>query len=248
MSNVQPDSLVLQFELVCASFLSKIHSLALCGILMLAHFGHARNSSRWGSTDPPPKTENIGVTCVVARGRALFWQGECQGQTIKILRGVVRVVRLIEDGNRQVLAFYWPGDIVPVHALSRLFTADTVTPCQIVRSNFINGECLRDSLRDVDQIVENMLSLLLMMGKKKSISRIASLLLSIRSHLPSDTKHQKRFQLSLPRADIADHVGTSVETVCRTLAEFKARKLIELPTRKTIRFLDIAGLSRIAHA
>ena len=161
MSNVQPDSLVLQFELVCASFLSKIHSLALCGILMLAHFGHARNSSRWGSTDPPPKTENIGVTCVVARGRALFWQGECQGQTIKILRGVVRVVRLIEDGNRQVLAFYWPGDIVPVHALSRLFTADTVTPCQIVRSNFINGECLRDSLRDVDQIVENMLSLLL---------------------------------------------------------------------------------------
>ena len=213
---------------------------------MLDHFGHVRNSSRWGSTDLPPKSENIGVTCALARGRALFWQGEYQRQTIKILRGVVRIIRLIEDGNRQVIAFYWPGDIVPVHALSRLFTAETVTPCQIVRYNFINGLCTQDSLRDVDRIVEYMLSLLLMMGQKNSISRIASLLLSIRRHLPSDPKRQKSFQLLLSRADIADHVGTSVETVCRTLAEFKARKLIELPTRKTIRFLDIARLSRIA--
>jgi CRP-like cAMP-binding protein len=215
---------------------------------MLAHFGHPRNSSTWGSPDLPPKSGNIGVTCAVARGRALFWQGEYQSQTIKILRGVVRIVRLIEDGNRQVLSFYWPGDIVPVHALSRLFTAETITPCKIVRYSFLNGEYLRDNLRDVDQIVENMLSLLLMMGKKNSISRIASLLLSVRRHLPSDTNRQMCFQLSLPRADIADHVGTSVETVCRALAEFKARKLIELPTRKTIRFLDIAGLSRIADA
>jgi CRP-like cAMP-binding protein len=215
---------------------------------MLAHFAHAQNSSRWGSTGLPPKSETIGVSCAVARGRALFWQGEHQGQTIKILRGVVRVIRLIEDGNRQVLAFYWPGDIVPVHALSRLFTAETVTPCQIVKYNFINGASTQDNLGDVDQMVEHMLSLLLMMGQKNSISRIASLLLSIRCHLPSDPKRQKCFQLLLPRADIADHVGTSVETVCRTLSEFKARKLIELPTRKTIRFLDVLGLSRIADA
>ena len=136
----------------------------------------------------------------MARGRALFWQGEYQEQTIKILRGVVRVIRLLEDGNRQVLAFYWPGDIVPVHALSRLFTAETVTPCQIVRYNFVNGVCTQDGLRDINQILEYMLSLLLMMGQKNSISRIASLLLSIRRHLPSDTKRQKCFRLSLPRA------------------------------------------------
>ena len=219
---------------------------------MLAYaFARAQKSFRPGVTDLLPESENVaqrglGVTSAVPRGRALFWQGEHQAETIKIRRGVVRVVRLIEDGSRQVLAFYWPGDIVPVHALSRLFTAETVTPCQIVRYNFVNGVCLQDNLRDVDQIAEYMLSLLLMIGKKNSISRIASLLLSIRNHLPCDTKRQKCFQLSLPRADIADHVGTSVETVCRTLAEFKARKLIELPTRKTIQFLDIAGLSRIA--
>ncbi len=185
---------------------------------------------------------------VVPRGRALFWQGEQQGQTIKVLQGVVRAVRLLENGNRQILAFYWPGDIMPALALSRLFTAETVTPCHIVRHNIINGQYTPASLRDADQMQDEMLSLLLTICKKNSISRIASLLLGIRSHLPKDPKRFDCLQLLLPRADMADHVGTSLETVCRTLAEFKARKLIDLPTRKTIRFLNVAGLSRIANA
>jgi hypothetical protein len=84
---------------------------------MPAHaFARAQNNFRPGNIDP--ESENVaqralGVTCAVPRARALFWQGEYQGQTINILRGVVRVVWLLEDGNRQVLAFYWPGDIVP---------------------------------------------------------------------------------------------------------------------------------------
>ena len=98
------------------------------------------------------------------------------------------------------------------------------------------------------QMLEEMLSLLLMMSQKNSISRIASLLLRIRRQLPNDPKRLNCLQLLLPRTDMADHVGTSLETVCRTLAEFKARKLIDLPTRKTIRFLDLDGLSRVANA
>jgi CRP/FNR family nitrogen fixation transcriptional regulator len=97
-------------------------------------------------------------------------------------------------------------------------------------------------------VLEETLSLLLMMGQKNSAARIASLLLRIRPHLPADPKRQNALQLLLPRADMADHVGTSIETVCRTLAEFKARKLIELPTRKTIRFTDIRGLVAVAKA
>jgi len=49
-----------------------------------------------------------------------------------------------------------------------------------------------------------------------------------------------------PRADIADYLGTSIETICRTLHDFQSKGLISLPTRKTIRFLDPSGLERIA--
>ena len=68
----------------------------------------------------------------------------------------------------------------------------------------------------------------------------------IRHHLPEDPKRPRALLLLLPRADIADHLGTSLETVCRTLAEFKMKGLIDLPNRKTIRFINVPGLLRIA--
>jgi CRP-like cAMP-binding protein len=190
----------------------------------------------------------LGVVSVVPRGRALFWQGEQQGQNIEVLQGVVRAVRLLENGKRQVFAFYWPGDIVRGRALSQLYTAEAVTPCRIVKYNPGKDECTRTDPCGTHQMLEEMLSLLLMISQKNSISRIASLLLRIRRQLPNDPKRLNCLQLLLPRTDMADHVGTSLETVCRTLAEFKARKLIDLPTRKTIRFLDLDGLSRVANA
>jgi CRP-like cAMP-binding protein len=189
-----------------------------------------------------------GVASVVPRGRALFWQGEQQEQNIEIEQGVVRAVRLIENGNRQVLAFFWPGDVVrPARASCQHYTAEAVTPCRVIKYN-ANGICTRGDPCGAHQVLEETLSLVLMMSQKNSIARIASLLLRIRRHLPRDPKRPDAMQLLLPRADMADHVGTSIETVCRALTEFKARKLIELPTRKTIRFIDIRGLAEVAEA
>ncbi len=190
---------------------------------------------------------NSGVASVVPRGRALFWQGEQQAQNIEVVQGVVRAVRLLENGNRQVLAFFWPGDTVrPAQASCQHFTAEAVTACRVVKYNPASGVCTRTEPCGAHQVLEEMLSLVLMMGQKNSVARVASLLLRIRDHLPTDPKRPNALQLLLPRADMADHVGTSLETVCRTLAEFKVRRLIELPTRKTIRFLDIRGLSAVA--
>jgi CRP/FNR family nitrogen fixation transcriptional regulator len=90
-----------------------------------------------------------------------------------------------------------------------------------------------------------MLCLSPMMGRKNSIACVAWFLLRVRPHLPPDPRRAHALQLLIPRADIADHLGTSMETVCRALAEFKARGLIELPTRKTIRFVDEMALSHL---
>jgi CRP-like cAMP-binding protein len=91
-----------------------------------------------------------------------------------------------------------------------------------------------------------MLALVVAIGKKGSVPRLAWFLLRIRDHLPRDPCRLECLQLLLPRADIADYLGTSIETVCRTLHDFQSRGLISLPTRKTIRFLDLSGLERVA--
>jgi CRP-like cAMP-binding protein len=183
---------------------------------------------------------------LVRRGRALFWEGEKEAEKIEIVEGVVRAVRLLENGNRQILTFYWPGDVVmPTQASCQQFTAEAVTDCRVLRSK-VSGVCHSDEPCGSHQVLAETLSLVLVMSQKNCVGRIAWLLLRIRSHLPPDPKRPSALRLQLSRADIADHVGTSLETVCRTLAEFKTKKLIDLPNRKTIRFINLEGLARIS--
>jgi CRP-like cAMP-binding protein len=185
-------------------------------------------------------------TYLVPRGRALFWEGEEEAHKIEIVEGVVRAVRLLENGNRQILAFYWPGDVVmPTQSTCQQFTAEAVTDCRVLRSKVANV-CRGDEPCGAHQVLADTLSLVLTMSQKNCVARIAWLLLRIRAHLPADPKRPDALRIQLSRADIADHVGTSLETVCRTLAEFRAKKLIDLPNRKTIRFVDLQGLQKIS--
>lgn len=190
--------------------------------------------------------DGVAPAAFVPAGRVIFWQDDAQEQEIEILKGVVRAVRLLENGSRQILAFFWAGDVIrPTPAQSQLCTAEAVTSCRLRWSGgpriISTGEASGAS-----QVLREMLPLMLVIGKKNTIPRIAWLLLRIRQHLPRDARRPDAQQIVLPRADMADYLGTSIETVSRTLAEFKARGLIDLPTRKTIRFLDINGLGRVA--
>jgi CRP-like cAMP-binding protein len=186
------------------------------------------------------------ATSLVPRGRALFWEGEHQPQKIEIVEGVVRAVRLLENGNRQILAFYWPGHVVmPTQSSCQRVTAEAVTNCRVHRT-VASGICQQSEPCGAHQMLAETMALVVTMSQKSSVARIAAFLLRIRNHLPDDPKRPLALTLLLPRADIADHLGTSLETVCRTLAEFRMKGLIDLPNRKTIRFLNVPGLQRVA--
>ena len=210
-------------------------------------------SCRGGTVPPLPGAEKlndrrVGASIFIPRGRVLFWQGDSQDQTIELVHGVVRAVRLLENGNRQILTFYWPGAVIrPSHAACQYYTAEAITSCRLYRWRFTNAHAISEPC-GADQVLQEMLPLLLIMGQKNTIARLAWLLLRIREHLPRDPRRPDVLQIVLPRADMADYLGMSLETVSRTLAEFKAMGVIDLPNRNTIRFVDIPMLSKIADA
>jgi CRP-like cAMP-binding protein len=191
-------------------------------------------------SEPPPS--------LVPPGRVLFWQDDHQRQEIEVVKGVVRAVRLLENGSRQILAFYWPGDtIYPTAAQLQCYTAEAVTACRLrYPTSRSNSNAVAVWSSGSDQVLKEMLALVLAIGKKCTVPRIAWFLLRVRKHLPADPRRLESQLLLLPRADIADYLGTSIETVCRTLHDFQSKGLISLPTRKTIRFTNLAGLERIA--
>jgi len=188
-----------------------------------------------------PRLSNSPLPTLVPANRVLFWQDDHQRQEIRVVRGVVRAVRLLENGTRQILAFYWPGEVIPsARAEAQFFTAEAVTACHLRWSS------APPNVSSTDRLLQAMLALVLAIGKKSTVPRIAWFLLRIRPHLPADLHRAGAQQLLLPRADISDHLGTSIETVCRTLHDFQNKGIIAMPSRKTIRFLDVPGLARIA--
>src|SRR4051794_30795850 len=117
------------------------------------------------------------ATSIVPRGRVLFWQDDRQSDQIEILQGVVRAVRLLEDGTRQILAFYWAGDVVrPALATCQHYTAEAVTACRVQRTR-ASQVCASDKPCGANQVLNDMLSLVMAMSKKNSIARLAWFLL-----------------------------------------------------------------------
>jgi CRP/FNR family transcriptional regulator len=70
---------------------------------------------------------------------------------------------------------------------------------------------------------------MLLLGCKTAVERVASFLL-----LMADQQGFEELSVPIGRNDIADYLGLTVETVCRTLCQLKRGALIELPTHAHI--------------
>ena len=129
---------------------------------------HLYRPSRNEITEPRRQS----TTSLIPRGRALFWEGECQAQKIKIVEGVVRAVRLLENGNRQILAFYWPGDVVmPTQSSCQRITAEAVTNCRVQRTT-ASSICQQDEPCGAHQLLAETLSLVITMTQKNSLAEL----------------------------------------------------------------------------
>ena len=177
----------------------------------------------------------------VPRNTILFWQDEHLPHAMEVVEGTVRAVRLWSDGSRQILAFFWPGTTIWGANLQR-YTAEAVTRC-VLRPR---EEIVASDLSGTDQVLQASIRLLAATGKKSAISRIAWFLLEIKNHLPEDPSCPNALRFTIPRNDVADHLGMTLETTCRTLATLREQGLIDLPTRKTIRYRNIAKLAKLA--
>jgi CRP/FNR family transcriptional regulator, anaerobic regulatory protein len=71
--------------------------------------------------------------------------------------------------------------------------------------------------------------------------RVASFLIDLHARRGPSTL----LDLPMPRADIADHLGLTVETVCRVLSRFVALKLIALPNVNQVKLINTRGLTTI---
>jgi CRP/FNR family transcriptional regulator, nitrogen fixation regulation protein len=196
--------------------------------------------------------EQIGITFTAHRDRQIYGQGDVVQFCYKILGGCVRRVKLTEDGRRQVGEFLLPGDLFGFDDLdTHDFAAEAVSDVVLRRYSRRMVEALADGqlalarrLRDLTSIrLRTAHSRLMLLGRTSASERIASFLLEMAERLPE--RDDCTVNLPMTRTDMADHLGLTIETVCRIFAHLRRDGTITVE-RGGIKIPDRVSLEMMA--
>jgi CRP/FNR family transcriptional regulator, nitrogen fixation regulation protein len=196
--------------------------------------------------------EQFGATVSMQREHEIHGQGEQAKFCYRILSGCVRLVRLMEDGRRQIGEFLMAGDLLGFDALeTHDFAAEAVSdvvlrryPRRRVDALAGNNIGLARRLRDMTATSLRMTQMrLMLLGRKTASERIATFLIEMDDRLPQVRAHV--LDMPMSRTDMADHLGLTIETVCRILAHLRRDGTIAIE-RGRIEIHDSLGLERMA--
>jgi CRP/FNR family nitrogen fixation transcriptional regulator len=192
-----------------------------------------------------------GVPISVGRNMEVYAEGEPAGHVYRVVSGVVRISKLLPDGRRQISAFHTAGDMFgfetdELHHAS----AEAVVPVKLVaykwQSLLAEGTQSASLVRDLLNLT--MIGLrrtqehLLLLGRKNALERVAAFLLEMAKR----AKPGQVIELAMPRHDIADYLGLTLETVSRMFAELKALGAIRLEGARRVHLLDKERLAAMS--
>lgn len=179
--------------------------------------------------------EQFGATVQVQREHEIYGQDDPAEHCWRVVSGCVRTVKLMEDGRRAVGEFRLAGEYFGFDDLAtHEFSAEAVTDVVLRRYPRRMVEALAERHPGLAQRLRTMaLASLraaheqaLLLARKTAVERIASFVLELDRRSPPHGAAV--LELPMCRTDIADHLGLTVETVCRTLAFLKREGLLAI--------------------
>ena len=179
--------------------------------------------------------------------------GEKSSDVWLIRSGILRLQRHAYDGRRQILTLFFPGEIVGFDGEFREgVTVETSTRsslCRIDRRWFDSMVNQNDSLRTElfrqkqDQL-DRLYWLTWSLGALRPEERLSAFLAFSTKMMPYQPLPDGTGVLSLhlPRRDIADLLGTTVESISRIVHKLADTGFIEIRDPAHFRLLDLPGL------
>jgi len=195
--------------------------------------------------------EQFGTTVAVQREHEIHGQGDATEHCWRILSGCVRTVKLMEDGRRQVAEFSFPGDLLGLDDLgTHDFAAEAVTDVTLRRYPRRMVESLADSHASLARRLRSMAltnlrnahERMVTLGRKTAVEKVASFVLEMQRRAAAG---RRMVEVPMSRTDVADHLGLTVETVCRILAHLKREGTVKLH-RTGVEVIDPVALRAAA--
>jgi CRP/FNR family transcriptional regulator, anaerobic regulatory protein len=191
-----------------------------------------------------------------APGSELIAAGAEVQRYANILSGAVKLTMMMPDSRQQIVGLQFAPDFLgrPFQAESGLSAeaASTVRICAFPKgaleallrqSPELEHRLHLQALRELDEAREWMLKL----GRKTALEKVASFLLLLARRSEQDSATEPiRFDIALSRAEIADALGLTIETVSRQMTQLRKSRTIAMETPRIVTVLDIARLAGAA--
>ncbi len=200
--------------------------------------------------------QRVKFTLVHPAGATLFVEGQvCRGIYI-LCKGRVKVSASSRDGQTMILKVAQPGEILGLSAtvsgIPYETTAETGQPCQlnfVKRDDFLkflteHGDVCMQAAIYMSRECQHAYQQLRSFTMSTATERIARLMLEW-SQDDSGTATAHRIKVALTHDEIAQIIAMSRETVTRTLATFRKRRIAEL-RGSTLLIQNMSAIEKLA--
>ncbi|WP_244240773.1 helix-turn-helix domain-containing protein [Luteimonas yindakuii] len=186
-------------------------------------------------------------------GDHVFRAGDAFEAIAAVRSGTVKTYTVDRDGHEHVLGFYFPGEVIGLDGIHddrypcNAVALDTVMLC---RFSFPKISVLAAQLPGLQKHLFRLLSrdigrAALLAGDWTADQRMAAFLVGLSRRLAARGFSPSRFQLTMPRTDIANYLRLAPETVSRVLRRFQENGLLRLD-RREVELLQRAELDALA--
>jgi CRP/FNR family transcriptional regulator, nitrogen fixation regulation protein len=193
--------------------------------------------------------EMMGAPMPFTRNTEIYGQNEPAEYLYKVISGTVRTYKVLNDGRRQIGAFYLPGDIFGLEVGDEhTFSAEAIVDSKVlvIKRNSVMALAQRDSdvarelwtttASELERVQDHIMLLV-----KTAQERVAGFLLEMSAR----ARATNEIDLPMSRQDIADYLGLTIETVSRTLTQLENSAAIAVPSARRIVLRNRGALSRM---
>jgi CRP-like cAMP-binding protein len=176
-------------------------------------------------------------------GESIYSSGERAGRAYRVEFGAVRVYRVLANGRRQIIAFHFGGNWFGLQGEGRhRSTAEAIGVTGVKSISLLGDPHIWQGL--LPAVLENFSSAeehQLTIGRQSAVERVAAFLLEMSDR----SGHALRFELFMPRVDVADYLGLTIETVSRSLTKLKNKGVIKLHGPRGIEIVEYGVLQKL---
>ena len=207
------------------------------------------------SSDQQAQIAHIATVEELPPRRIVYREGTDAESVFIVARGVVKMFRDLPSGRRRVLGFLFADDAFGLAQTGHyIYSVQTITAVTLYRIPLTtltatlrrDGELASKFLCKAAHELCGALRHNVIMARRDAVGRLAMFLLMLERNAP--VRDDSRIDILMSRADAANYLGLSQESVSRALGRLERSRVIAVHGRHELRVLDRQRFEAIASA